>query len=254
MRCRDIDRLSSAYVDGELDDGRASALRGHLHQCERCRERVTAEAAIRDACDELEPVDPPSYLWSNIEHGLARAEMADAERSRIWLWWQTARQHMLPAAVACAAVVLVVVWMSRRGEQPLDGVAGVSDVIELGKPQVTSQAPPLLKTAVADPDKRTMPTQTFTESRIDEIDRADARYVAVINELKKTIAKTRTSWSPAVSKRFDTRLAMLEKRADAQRTQVGPPETDPAKRDALYAVYQQQIDLLQSASFGEVPR
>jgi len=243
MRCRDVDKLSTAYVDGELDDGRASALRGHLHQCERCLERVAAETDLRDACDELGPIEPPKYLWSNIEHGLARAEMADAERSRVWLWWQGARQHLLPAAVGCAAVVLIVAWMSRRGEQPLGGVA-----------ETSYESPaPVLKTAVAD-DTKPLVAQTFTESRIDQIDRADARYVAVINELKKSVAKTRASWSDGLAKRFDTKLAALQRKVDDQRNHVGPPESEPSKRDALYAVYQKQIDLLQNASFGEVAK
>ena len=36
MNCRDIDKLCTAYVDGGLDDNRASALRGHLRTCARC--------------------------------------------------------------------------------------------------------------------------------------------------------------------------------------------------------------------------
>lgn len=250
MRCRDIDRLSSAYIDGELDDARASALRGHLHKCERCLGLITAAAELRDAAEELGPIDPPPALWNQIERELSRAEMADAERPRLWLWWHAARQHLLPVAVVCTAVVLFVVWSSRRGEQPLDDVAGVRDVVDS---KATSQTPPPLKTAVVQRDAP-MPARTFVENRIDEIDRADARYVAVINELKKVVARERRGWSRAASARFDNKLAALEARVRDQRTVMGPPTHDPSQRDELYAVYQAQIDLLQRASFGEVPR
>lgn len=248
MRCRDIDKLSTAYIDGELDDVRSRAIRGHLHQCEACRERVAAEAQLRDAAEQLAPVDPPAHLWRDIEYALARAEMADAERPRVWLWWQRARQHLLPAAVVCTAAVLAVAWWSKRDRDVFE-----DDVVAAERaPAVTVAKHPPLKTAVV--NKKPMHTQSFTEQRIEQIDRADARYVAVINELKQVIAKERKRWSPATAKRFDTKLAALEKRAQAHRTQVGPPESHPAHRDELYAVYRAEIDLLQRASFGEVPR
>jgi|GEM_PF-1537894 len=247
MRCRDIDKLSSAYIDGEIDEVRARAFRGHLHQCEACRERVASEADLRDACEQLDPIDPPEHLWRNIEHAVARAEIADAERPRVWLWWQRARQHLLPAAVVCTAALLAVVWWNKRNHQDMNE----SFVAAQPSTELHATLPPL-ETAVA--NNKPVPTQSFTEQRIEQIDRADARYMAVINELKGMITKERKRWSTAMGRRFDKQLATLERRARAQRSQVGPPESNPANRDELYAVYRAQIDLLQQASFGEVPR
>ncbi len=102
MTCRDVDALVTRHVDGELDDARASALRGHLRSCAACRARVEDEALLRDSAADLAPIDPPAELWDGIQARLAEAEVADAGRSRAWLWWQRLRPHALTGAVVTA--------------------------------------------------------------------------------------------------------------------------------------------------------
>src|SRR6185503_5104567 len=88
MRCADVERLVTEYVDGELDERRSSALRGHLRVCTGCAARVEDEVAVRETAGSLAPLDPPADLWAAIDTRLAEAEIADARRSRVWLWWQ----------------------------------------------------------------------------------------------------------------------------------------------------------------------
>ena len=71
MRCRDVLRLSTAYIDGQLDERRSSAVRGHLRTCVACESAVAQEVQIRDAAAELDPIDPPAALWRAVEEKLA---------------------------------------------------------------------------------------------------------------------------------------------------------------------------------------
>jgi hypothetical protein len=242
MRCRDVERLCSGYVDGELDDGRASALRGHLRTCPACLARVEDEAAVRDAADELGPIEPPATLWAGVQARLAEAEIADAGRSRLWMWWQRLRPAALPAAVAVMAAAALAAWLLPRGGAPV---------------------PPAPRpAAVADVDREAGPPAPsfeldFETARIEELRRADERYGTVLEELRELWADERAEWPEEVAATFDARLRELQSEARRHRGALGviagePP--DPRGRDALYAVYQAEIDLLQQAVLGEVGR
>src|SRR5438067_6919520 len=79
MTCNDMRAKLTAYLDGELEDDRGSAVRGHLRGCQACRDAARDEAALRDGLRALPPVDPPASLWAGVQARLARAEVADAE-------------------------------------------------------------------------------------------------------------------------------------------------------------------------------
>ena len=58
MNCVKTKKDLVAYLDGELADGRADAVRKHLEACPACRleaEKLSASGAILDAIDDIEP-------------------------------------------------------------------------------------------------------------------------------------------------------------------------------------------------------
>lgn len=244
MRCRDVERLCSSYVDGEIDDRVASALRGHLRTCDACRALVEDEAAIRDAAAGMEPIEPPPGLWSAVEAQLARAEIADSERSRAWLWWQGLRRHALPAAVAVAAVLVFVVWNNRRNDgegnvaQPAPGTTPVAERAQVASP-LKDQAVP--------------PNESFREARQREVLEADTTYLSVIAELDAVVKVEREGWAPQTLKSFDARLGDLQGTARQYARELAFDEMpDPASRNALYAAYSAQIGHMQHAVLEEM--
>ncbi len=244
MTCRDVDALVTRHVDGELDDARASALRGHLRSCAGCRARVEDEALLRDSAADLPPIDPPAELWTRIQGRLAEAEVADAGRSRAWLWWQRLRPHALTGAVVTAAAGVLLVWALRRdvGEGEPGGAEVATEVIV---PPPVESSPPV------EPAPPVGPQPTFEQARGDEIARADATYDGVIVELRQVIEAERVSWKPEDARRFDSRLAALEAEVARHRSTAA---ATPAGRDPLYSALRAQIALLERAAMGDLPR
>jgi anti-sigma factor RsiW len=256
MRCRDVQDLASSYIDGQLDDARASALRGHVRQCPSCLAAVRELGAMRDAAADLDTLEPPPSLWSAVQHGLAEAEIADARRSRLWLHWQALRPRLLPAAVALAAIATVTTWLWRRPPAPAPASQMVAELA--GVPAVPGAAPASASPPRAVPDQ----AETFEAGRARELAEADQRYAQTLAELRGLVADERASWPAGTAARLDARLAAL---ADEARLQLAtnaavpgatghtngdaPGDTiDVRSRDAVYAVYRAEIELLQNVA------
>ena len=258
MRCRDVQELASSYIDGELDDARASALRGHVRQCPSCLAAVRELGAIRDAAADLDTLEPPASLWSAVQSGLARAEIADAGRSRLWLHWQALRPRLLPAAVALAATAAVTTWLWGRPAPASESDFGPAPpmVAQLAGPArdlgVTPD-PGVAPTAPA-ASPRPVPTraETFEAGRARELAEADQRYAQTLTELRGLVADERASWPSEAAARLDARLAALANEARQQQlatvTAASEDPTDVRSRDAVYAVYRAEIELLQNVA------
>jgi len=121
VTCEDTRGKLTAYLDGELEGDRGTAVRGHLRTCDACRAMSTDEAALRDGLRSLPPVDPPASLWANVQARLAQEEVAESERPA----WRRTLSRWLPmaprfavgmTAVAAATVAVVVVRAHRHHE------------------------------------------------------------------------------------------------------------------------------------------
>ena len=66
MTCEKSQEALQAYLDGELGDGEASAVRTHLESCDRCRAEAALYGALFDALAAQELVSPPPELAQQI--------------------------------------------------------------------------------------------------------------------------------------------------------------------------------------------
>lgn len=240
MKCRDVERRSTAYIDGELADAHASALRGHLRGCDACRALVEDEARLAEAAEDLAPLDPPPALWDAIHARIAAEEIADGQRGRLWLWWQGLRQHALPAAVGAVAVALFAVWWTQRDAQAPVAEAPVA-------------LPDTVEMAAADPAPA--PAASFDEVRRAELERADRRFVAVIADLRAIVEDERDELPAAEVAELDRSLAELAREAGEERAALAASGSlEPADRSALYAVYQREIQVLRGVAMAGVSR
>ena len=267
--CRDTDRLVTAYVDGELDERRSSALRGHLRVCERCAERVEDEVRVRDAAARLEPVDPPADLWQAIDTRLAAAEIDDSRRSPLWLWWQRAldgaRRHMVPlGVVGAAAAALLAVWLTRpdTGQRTArstggahTGGAAADPAGEAGAAAEHAAGPAQAAGATAAAaDDPCGAAASHDEQVRCQIARSDRRYLDAIDELSAALAEERPRWTADEVARVDAALAALDRAADEERKRLAVAErVAPADLDPLHAIYRSKIDLLSQAVIAGAP-
>lgn len=242
--CRDVDRLATAYVDGELDDRRSSAVRGHLRTCSSCAERVEDEARVRQLAASLSPIDPPASMWQAIDAQLAVAEIGDSRRSALWLLLQRGldgvRRNALVCGVAGAGVALLLILWLPGGDD--------------GEPRSAAATAPAsggdVRPEAAAPEQSACSTaRTHEELLLCQTRDADRRYLEAIAELVRAVADERTSWSAADASRFDAALAELDHAAEIERVRLAgqPPEAAPASRDPLHTIYRAQIELLSSA-------
>ncbi|RMH41982.1 MAG: hypothetical protein D6689_09505 [Deltaproteobacteria bacterium] len=230
MRCRDVQRLATRYVDGELDARRASAVRGHARVCSVCNELLAREAAVRDAVASLDAaVDPPPELWDRIAAQVAAEEIADARRSRVWLWWQAWRRPVTAAAAVVAVAVAVAAAVAWRGRP-----APLADA-----PRVVAAAPAPAAVTVEDQFR-------------DELVRAEARYRRAADELRAIAAEVRREWDADRSAAFDRALADHERRLRAARRAV-VAGADPRGHDALFAAYRDEIEFLSEHALAGGP-
>lgn len=228
-RCHDIAELVTAYVDGDLDDARASAIRGHVRSCSGCAALVEAEVAVRDAAEALDPaIDPPASLWDRIEARIAKEEIHDSRRSALWLWWQRARpQVFLGAGAAAVAGLVLAVWIARSNE-------GDSH-------DPTARAPGELAAVAA--STASTPSSTIDEQLVDDILRAEKRYRDTIAELERIAASERESWDADLTAAYDARIAELDAIVRRERAAAAGGLT-PESRDTLFAAYRVQISFM----------
>ena len=72
MDCGEVIRVLNEYLDGELDTGLLTDLKGHLKKCDDCRVVVdTTRKTIELYCN-CEPLPLPSSVKQRLEAALAR--------------------------------------------------------------------------------------------------------------------------------------------------------------------------------------
>jgi len=115
----------TAYLDGELEGDRGTAVRGHLRTCDACRAMASDEAALRDGLRSLPPLDPPASMWAGVQARLAKEEVAESERPA----WRRALARWMPSSprfgigmAFVAAVAGVVLVLHHKHEMKRDMV------------------------------------------------------------------------------------------------------------------------------------
>ena len=231
MRCRDCLRRATAYVDGELGERLARAVRGHLRSCPACAASIEDEAAIRRAAGELEPIDPPPSLWLGIEARLAEGEVVEAERSPLGLRLLCAldglRRHALSTAVVATAALLLLVWLAR-------GERSTRLLYQILPPPAQARTPDVTEVLDA-------PDVPLDEAMAAELAVAVAHHQATVEELGTLLAEVRPEWSPRDAARFDrARAAAAAAAVAAARARLPASGAD----QAVLAAYRAEIALL----------
>jgi anti-sigma factor RsiW len=207
VKCAEMRRQITAYLDGELEGDRGSAVRGHLRTCDACRTASEDEAKLRDGLRGLPPLDPPASLWAGVQARLAQAEMADAERPawrRALARWMPRAPQLGMAAVAIAAVVAFVMWRSHHDEVAQRVVPAPAPApMPLAAPAVKAPAP---APSIASPD--------VTADLAAAPARQTQDYAAAVAELMPLAEDARTRWTEERKRTFDARVAELRKQID----------------------------------------
>ncbi|MDB4958750.1 MAG: superfamily protein [Myxococcales bacterium] len=203
MKCETTREQLTAYLDGELEGDRGSALRGHLRTCEACRKIAGEEAALRDGLRMLPPVDPPASLWAGVQARLATAEMADADkpawRRTLGRWGhQIIRPRYGALALGVAAAATILIWRSNQHALDPAPVAVDPGAVIAPVPRVVTPAP---APASSDVD--------VTADLANEAAATSQDYAAAAAELMRAAHDARGQWSDDARQTFDARVVEL---------------------------------------------
>ena len=112
MKCRDIRKLLSPYLEGELEEQKKEALEVHLKGCPVCRKELTLLEAAIQGVRNLEEVAPPANLLVKINEELDKRLL----RSRLSLVWEKMTRPIdipVPAkSLALAVSILLILYLA----------------------------------------------------------------------------------------------------------------------------------------------
>jgi len=207
VKCEQTRAQLTAYLDGELEGDRGSAVRGHLRECADCRQVAANEAALRDGLRGLPPIDPPASLWAGVQARLAEEDIAEAKKpawrralARPLAWLRP--QPLSLAGAALAAVVVLLVWKSHRHEESPPAPVAVAPQVQ--HVEIQASAPP---PAVVDNGDVTTDLATQAARQSDD-------YAQAAAELVKLADEARATWTDDRKHAFDTKVASLHAAID----------------------------------------
>jgi anti-sigma factor RsiW len=207
--CETIQPRLTAYLDGELEGEPGRVVRGHLRECEACRQVARDEAALRDGLRVLPPVDPPASLWAGVQAQLAAAEVADAHRPRWrralarwarWAPWPLTMPQAATGGVLVAAAVVTLYWRSQR----------VDDMVAESVAVTVSPVKPEERVAPTPPSPPS--ADDVTADLVAEPARTTEMYGQAIEELMTIAVAASAGWTQDEQDAFNAEVATLRAR------------------------------------------
>jgi hypothetical protein len=200
MNCDECDHLLSGFMDNELEETQAAAVREHLAFCDKCAKVCEELAAIVDLCRSEAPnaaVSPNSKaLWcriNNIIESEVKPEQVplpkiEEPRRRFWLF----SLPQLAAAVVCIALIssLLTVVAIRNYKRPADDFTSRS-----AESQTTIE--------------RVMAKVGLIETPQQARDRHTAEQKAAIEYWNRHVQQRRAQWDARMRDAFDRNLNVL---------------------------------------------
>ena len=98
MTCQDVERLTDAYIDGELDAANALALELHLQECAACAARIRDREAVSRAVKSATYFTAPAGLAGRISRVKSASESSAPPSRRLAPWLLVAASLVIASA------------------------------------------------------------------------------------------------------------------------------------------------------------
>lgn len=159
MKCKDVQGVLEAFLDGELAPARRAEVEDHLAACDPCAEELaelaTVGRLVRESIDlrvaeavetgafdglwgriakEIAPVPEPSTFWERLFGGL----------------WERQRAFLVPAVAAAAVLAIMVGLVATRTGERDNGSGPEGETIAATAP--VEELPPYAAPSIAPPE------------------------------------------------------------------------------------------------------
>jgi anti-sigma factor RsiW len=97
MKCSQVRKNLSAFLDGQGVAGERAGIREHLDHCDECRQYAETLQGVSDAFELIRDIDVPPHFLTHIRQRNAEETSPERTRWSVPLW---IRRVALPAGVA----------------------------------------------------------------------------------------------------------------------------------------------------------
>ncbi|MFQ6091565.1 MAG: anti-sigma factor family protein [bacterium] len=102
MKCKEIQRKLSPFLDNEVKEEEALSIREHLNRCSACAAEFRALSSVWNFVERAEEVEPSPYFWTDLS---AKIAQQDERRALRWGFWRGLIHAPVPVAAAAVLVL-----------------------------------------------------------------------------------------------------------------------------------------------------
>ena len=125
MKCEDVQRLFSVYVDNQLDPKESKLVKEHLSDCRTCQEEWRGFKRAVQITRSLPEIEPPSDLFQRVKEGVSPFSKTKRLLTRI----ARPLSFRVPAWGLAAAVLLVALYLIRIIPSPQERIKVMTEEI-----------------------------------------------------------------------------------------------------------------------------
>jgi hypothetical protein len=233
MNCDECRPLINSFLDNELDENMATAMRSHLAMCDECGKLCEEITSILDLCSSESASDllPPNSnaMWCRITNVIEHEVRPPAPLPPKRRFWQLSLAQ-LSAAFVCIAVIssLVTVFAIKSYVQPAEPEVG-------GQAQTTTFQKLLSKVGLADTP------QQARERRLQQ-------QRAAIEYWNQRVQARRSQWDRTTREAFDRNLEVIDESVNDYTLILQKNPDDELSGEMLDAVLTDKMNLLRDFS------
>ena len=101
MKCEQVQRRLSAFLDGELSKKQASRISEHVSGCPHCQQEAESLSAAWEQLGEMQEVHPSPHFWIKLNARIAQVEQRRFSLDKVRRFLD---RLLVPATVVAASV------------------------------------------------------------------------------------------------------------------------------------------------------
>lgn len=212
MKCANVKKLISEYIDGDLDAGKTSSLEKHMETCQDCPKLLKDFQQIKQTAKGLSRTEPSGQTWFRIQARLKEKTQGSVPEPRVRFLFFPARLRYAVSTALLLFIAVGVVVIGLRVWNREGTVKGSNG-------------------------------QEFAMAKIQE---AEQHYKLAIKALWEAVQAQKENFDPKLAETFRINLELIDATlADCKRAIQSDPG-DVESQYYLLAVYKKKAELLDS--------